>query len=70
MTSAVLNNSKNEGPVLLPSGEGGAEAPDEGSPPHDFVDLQNRGAGRPHPALRATLSQWERAAPKPRSRFF
>jgi hypothetical protein len=22
--------------------------------------MQNRGAGRPHPALRATLSRWER----------
>jgi hypothetical protein len=54
---------------LLPSGEGGAEAPDVGGPPHDFVDLHNRGAGRPHPALRATLSQRERAVAKLRSRF-
>jgi hypothetical protein len=29
--------------------------------PTIFVDLQNRGAGRPHPALRATLSRRERA---------
>jgi hypothetical protein len=42
---------KNDGRILLPSGEGGATAPDEGSLPHDFVDLQNRGAGCPHPAL-------------------
>jgi hypothetical protein len=40
--------------VLLPLGE--AAAPDEGSSPHDFVDLQNRGAGSPHPALAAPPS--------------
>jgi hypothetical protein len=48
--------------VPLPPGEGGAEAPGEGNPPHDFDRLQNRdrGAGCPHPALRATFSQREK----------
>jgi hypothetical protein len=32
-------------------GEGGAAAPGEGSPPHDFANRRNRGAGSPHPAL-------------------
>ena len=54
---------------LLPLGEGGAHAPDEGNPPHDFVEWQNRGPGFPHPALCATLSQWERARAKNRFRF-
>jgi hypothetical protein len=39
------------------------------TPPHDFVVLQNRGAGYPHPALRATLSQRERARAKNRFHF-
>jgi len=34
-----------------PSGRRWRGAPDEGSPPYDLVDLQNRGAGCPHPAL-------------------
>jgi hypothetical protein len=38
--------------------------PDEGNPPHEFVRWRNhdRGAGSPHPALRATLSRRERDA--------
>src|SRR5262249_30734084 len=43
-----------------PLGRRWRAAPDEGNPPHDFVDLSNRGAGLPHPALRATLSRFER----------
>jgi len=35
----------------LPPGEGGAVAPDEGSPLHDDANRRNRGAGCPHPAL-------------------
>jgi FtsP/CotA-like multicopper oxidase with cupredoxin domain len=36
--------------VLLPLGEGGAKRRMRANPPHDFVDLQNRGAGLPSPA--------------------
>ena len=56
--------------VLLPLGEGGAKAPDEGNPPHDFVDTENRGAGSPHPALtRHPLPGGEGTHEKPFSVF-
>jgi hypothetical protein len=52
--------SKIEEKNLSPFGRRWRTAPDEGSLPHDVVDLQDHGAGYAHPALRATLSQWER----------
>src|SRR5947207_2470364 len=61
MTGAVLNNSKNDGQVLLSSGEGGPKRRMRVARPTIRRFLQNRGAGYPHPALRATLSQRKRA---------
>jgi hypothetical protein len=42
--------------VLLPLGEGGAQRRMRASPPHDFVDLQNPGAGLPSPGADAPPS--------------
>jgi hypothetical protein len=54
--------SKIRNAILLPLGEGGAAAPDEGSPPHDHDSAIVKIVGRA--ALtrryRATLSRWER----------
>jgi hypothetical protein len=47
----------------VPKSRKALEAPDEGSPPHDVSPCSNRGAGCPHPALRATFSQWEKDLP-------
>jgi len=44
----------------LPLGEGGAAAPGQGSPLHDYANRRNRGAGCPHPALCATFCQREK----------
>jgi hypothetical protein len=60
MTSAVLNSESVRGVSLLPSGEGGAEAPDEGSPPHDSVNLYKSWSGLPSPgAARHPLPRGE-----------
>src|SRR6516162_6858592 len=56
--------------VLLPPGEGGAERRMRAACPTTLSIFANRGAGFPHPALRDTLSQWERAATKNRSQFW
>ena len=48
--------------IPLPSGEGGATAPGEGSPLHDSANRRNRGTGCPHPALRASFSRREKDA--------
>src|SRR5258705_13132841 len=69
INGAVLNNSKNDGLVLLPSGEGGPKGRMRVTRPTIPRFLQNRGAGYPHPALRATLSHRERARAKNSFRF-
>jgi hypothetical protein len=49
--------------VPSPTGRGWRAAPGEGSPLHDFASRRNRGAGFPHPALRATFSPREKDSP-------
>jgi hypothetical protein len=51
--------------VLLPLGEGGAAAPDEGSPPHDFTDFYRSWGVFPSPgAARHSLPAGEGKASK------
>jgi hypothetical protein len=70
VTGAVLNSEKRWRRVLLPSGEGGAQRRMRVARPtmSSMCRIVERAALTRR--YRATLSQWERRAPKNRSRFF
>jgi hypothetical protein len=61
--SSKVELSKIGTAILLPLGEGGAAAPDEGSPPHDLADCYRSWGGLPSPGAIAPPSPGGRGNP-------